>query len=765
MGTQASANDEWIELYNTTNQPINLTGWKLEAADGTPSITLSGTIPAQGFFLLERTIDSTVSNIPADQIYTGALEDGGEELILKDATGATIDTANDDGNPATDHGGGWPAGNKDSRSTMERINPLAPDSDTNWCTNTGVIRNGLDAGTPPNPINGTPKAQNSCDTQPPPTPTLLVPTDNAKTNDNTPAFDWSDVTDPSGVTYTIQVDNNADFSSPEISQTGLAVSTFTPTTALADGTYFWRVRAVDGPGNVGAFSSVFTFLLDTVPPGVPTLISPANGATTNDNTPTFDWSDVTDPAPSSGVLYDLLVDNNADFSSPEINQVGLTASTFTPTTPLADGTYSWKVKSRDNAGNDPFSSTFTFTITTTVPDTTITSAVDGNGKAVPNGGATVSTSVTFEFTSTKAGSTFECQLDAGAFESCTSPKTYTGLAIASHVFQVRATDPAGNTDPTPASFSWAIALKGDIDGNGDIDLFDLIKIARFLIGLETLTPAQQAACDADGDSDCDLADIMRIADYLVGKIDALSTTVNKFTRSKVDTLRVKLESKTIPLGDEVSLKLSATPGLAGIQVGPEGSLRFDPTVIHVVEVKGVWPYRVLASKIDNEAGEVRFVAAALGEETKDRLQVSVVELWVGGVGKAGQGSPLVLNLDDAINRQGQRLKIETEPGWVVLGEAAPLRVEAIKLSNRRNHQVLSFIVEGVGIRSVEVEIFNLAGRRVFASGEGPGNRFEWRLQNDQGKVLANGVYLYVVTVRGFNERIIRSPVKKLVILK
>ncbi len=50
----------------------------------------------------------------------------------------------------------------------------------------------------------------------------------------------------------------------------------------------------------------------------------------------------------------------------------------------------------------------------------------------------------------------ECQLDGGGYTSCTSPKSYTGQTQGSHTFQVRATDPAGNLDATPASFTWTI---------------------------------------------------------------------------------------------------------------------------------------------------------------------------------------------------------------------------------------------------------------------------------------------------------------------
>jgi hypothetical protein len=84
---------------------------------------------------------------------------------------------------------------------------------------------------------------------------------------------------------------------------------------------------------------------------------------------------------------------------------------------------------------------------TTPPDTTITS-----GPSNP----TSSTSASFAFTSSKAGSTYECKLDAGAYAACTSPKSYSGLSAGSHTFSVRATDAAGNTDASPATQTWTI---------------------------------------------------------------------------------------------------------------------------------------------------------------------------------------------------------------------------------------------------------------------------------------------------------------------
>jgi uncharacterized repeat protein (TIGR02543 family) len=55
-----------------------------------------------------------------------------------------------------------------------------------------------------------------------------------------------------------------------------------------------------------------------------------------------------------------------------------------------------------------------------------------------------------------ASISFECSLDSAPFVSCISPKAYTGLADGLHNFQVRAKDPAGNPDASPASYSWTI---------------------------------------------------------------------------------------------------------------------------------------------------------------------------------------------------------------------------------------------------------------------------------------------------------------------
>jgi sugar lactone lactonase YvrE len=63
---------------------------------------------------------------------------------------------------------------------------------------------------------------------------------------------------------------------------------------------------------------------------------------------------------------------------------------------------------------------------------------------------------TFTFSSSEAGSDFRCRVDANPYAACGSPHTTAQLADGSHTFEVRAIDPAGNTDPSPSSRTFTV---------------------------------------------------------------------------------------------------------------------------------------------------------------------------------------------------------------------------------------------------------------------------------------------------------------------
>jgi len=149
-GSMDSANDEWIELYNRSNQTVDLADWMIER-NGVPSYKLAGTVAAHGYFLIERS-ELAVSNVTADQVISISLANAGNSLVLKDASGAVIDTVNAGG-------GAWYAGNPTTKATMEKIDPdVLSDVASNWATAKAGNGSVSSKGTA---IIGTPRAANS----------------------------------------------------------------------------------------------------------------------------------------------------------------------------------------------------------------------------------------------------------------------------------------------------------------------------------------------------------------------------------------------------------------------------------------------------------------------------------------------------------------------------------------------------------------------------------------------------------------------------
>jgi hypothetical protein len=99
---------------------------------------------------------------------------------------------------------------------------------------------------------------------PPQVPALLSPAEGEKA-ESLAYFDWSDVTDPSGVTYTLQIAADGNFTVMVLEKTKLAESQY----ALAEveklkstkqeSPYYWRVKAVDGAGNASDWAAQRSF--------------------------------------------------------------------------------------------------------------------------------------------------------------------------------------------------------------------------------------------------------------------------------------------------------------------------------------------------------------------------------------------------------------------------------------------------------------------------------------------------------------------------
>ena len=148
-------------------------------------------------------------------------------------------------------------------------------------------------------------------------PVLTDPADGAYAHSRRPTFDWSDVAGATG--YTLQASKVPTFAPLALTGTVTTpTSQFTPTADLTANTLlYWRVRA-NGPNGPSAFSAVRTLTTGN-PPSVPALLLPALNALTSDLTPRLDWSTSTVPAGTAFEPYELMVDDHADFASPEIS--------------------------------------------------------------------------------------------------------------------------------------------------------------------------------------------------------------------------------------------------------------------------------------------------------------------------------------------------------------------------------------------------------------------------------------------------------------
>jgi hypothetical protein len=201
---------------------------------------------------------------------------------------------------------------------------------------------------------------------------------------------------------------------------------------VKEGKHAFEVSAVADDGAIDPTPATFEWTVDATPPK--TTITKAPAALDNSTSVSFEFS-ATEPA-----TFECAVDTAAPVAC---------TSPF-PVTKLGDGEHTFSVSAKDAAGNvEAPPATHTWTIDTSLPDTTIDSGPTG---------AVSATSATFTFSSPSSDSTitFECSVDAEPFAACTSPQTVTSAADGARTFRARARNGAGSVDPTPAERTWTV---------------------------------------------------------------------------------------------------------------------------------------------------------------------------------------------------------------------------------------------------------------------------------------------------------------------
>jgi uncharacterized repeat protein (TIGR01451 family) len=194
-------------------------------------------------------------------------------------------------------------------------------------------------------------------------------------------------------------------------------------------------------------------------------------------------------------------------------------------------------------------------------------------------------------------------------------------------------------------------------------------------------------------------------------------------------------------GDEFTDTITSVATLNAAGTASSGTLTINPSIKKVT-----WNGAIPAGSSVTLTFSVRIPLGVIGTQ----------RFCNQGVAKDGSGGAVLTTDPTPLAGAGTQTCVDVI-GKPDLGIPLTLHgIEALLVRDRMYFNAL-----GTGIKEIYVRIFSLAGKRVYAS-NWVENGHEWSLQNTAGRRVANGIYLYVMSVKGYDGQI-RTQVKKLII--
>jgi len=346
-------------------------------------------------------------------------------------------------------------------------------------------------------------------------PTVLLPSDGQETLPDDYLV-WSQSIDPDVgdvIRYTLELDNNPDFSSPEIRQSGISGDATTSGNHLApmiinaivnavyvqlnalqnylqlkdDSTYFWRVQALDQSGATSGFTSGTRFFffnkMNTAPQPVIAGFSPKDGLEVRTQKPEISWNPAKDADLSDhpGALrYSLHLADNTGFANHLPYTTGAGLNTFEVPVPLSENAkWFYRVQTMDDEGLISAWSPAQHFLVNAVdePPAVFNLHFPANNSTVTTDSVTFFWANTFDVDpNDKISFTFELSLQPNFSENLISAPNQTdsclkigmnGMAKTAYFWRVKATDSDGlvtwgsQSEATPWSFVLAAASVSD----------------------------------------------------------------------------------------------------------------------------------------------------------------------------------------------------------------------------------------------------------------------------------------------------------------
>ena len=184
-------------------------------------------------------------------------------------------------------------------------------------------------------------------TAPPGAFSLTSPANGATGVSLTPTLDWGDAS--SAASYTLLLDNDSDFSSPLLFQSGIAASQLVVSSALANATtYYWRVSAVNAGGSKAASNNAFSF---TTLPAVPAAPSGLGATAAAYNQINLAWTDNS----SNETSFKIERKKGAAGTYAQIATTGAGVATYSDATCGAGTQYYYRVRATNANGDSGYS--------------------------------------------------------------------------------------------------------------------------------------------------------------------------------------------------------------------------------------------------------------------------------------------------------------------------------------------------------------------------------------------------------------------------